>query len=135
MIIPILTFSSTASLHFNATQCKQLESLETRISNIVQDQSLPKIINLIKKQTCVVVKKILQNECCSNFESYFQSIDHTINTRNNGFLLHLPKTRLEFGKKAFKFEGAKVFNSLPLAIRKENYVRKFKRDVKIYFNV
>ena len=49
MIIPILTFSSTASLHFNATQCKQLECLETRISNIVQDQSLPKIVNLIKK--------------------------------------------------------------------------------------
>jgi hypothetical protein len=135
MILPILTYSSTASLHFTATQLKQLESLEARASMIIQDQSLPKIVNLIRKQACVVVKKILENECCSNLEGYFELIDHSIKTRNNGFLLRIPKTRLEFGKKAFKFEGANLFNSLPLKIRKENDARKFKNYVKKYFNV
>ena len=110
-------------------------SLKNRVANIVQEQSLPKIVNLIRKQACVTIKKILVNECCSNLGGYFQLIDHVIQTRNNGFLLRLPKTRLEFGKKAFKFEGAKVYNSLPLYIRKENDVRKFKNYVKVYFNV
>ena len=135
MIVPILTYSSTASLHFTATQLKQLDSLKNRVANIVQEQSLPKIVNLIRKQAYVTIKTILVNECCSNLEGYFQLIDHVTQTRNNGFLLRLPKTRLEFGKKAFKFEGAKVYNSLPLYIKKENDARKFKNYVKVYFNV
>ena len=110
---------STASLHFTATQLKQLDSLKNRVANIVQEKSLPKIVNLIRNKLVLLLKR-----CCSNLEGYFQLIDHVTQTRNNGFLLRLPKTRLEFGKKAFKFEGAKVYNSLPLYIRKENDVRK-----------
>ena len=38
-------------------------------------------------------------------------------TRNNNKLLKLPKVKLEFGKKSLRFQGAKIFNSLPIAIR------------------
>ena len=35
------------------------------------------------------------------------------NTRNNNCIIRLPAAKLEAYKKSFKFNGGKVFNSLP----------------------
>ena len=41
-----------------------------------------------------------------------------INTRNNGYMVKLPMTKLEYGRLSLKFMGAKIFNDLPLEIRR-----------------
>ena len=42
-----------------------------------------------------------------------------VNTRNNGYMVKLPKTKLEYGHLSLKFMGAKIFNDLLLEIRKQ----------------
>ena len=39
-------------------------------------------------------------------------------TRNNQCLVKLPKIKTEYARKSFRFMGAKIYNELPLDIRK-----------------
>ena len=55
-----------------------------------------------------------------------------INTRNNGYMVKLPKTKLEYGRLSLKFMGAKSFNDLPLEIRKQCFDKSFKSSLKSY---
>ena len=55
-----------------------------------------------------------------------------INTRNNGYMLKLPKTKLEYGRLSLKFTGGKIFNNLLLVIRKQCFDKSFKSSLKSY---
>ena len=80
------------------------------------------VFNLINREACCFVKKCLIGDVCENFKDYFVVNQHRQNTRNGGFLLKVPKVRLELGKSTFKFSGTKLYNDLPLKMRKlENY--------------
>ena len=50
--------------------------------------------------------------------SYFETHKHNTMTRNNGYEVMFPKIRLEYGRGAFYYMGVKLYNSLPLDIRK-----------------
>ena len=69
------------------------------------------------KKSCKIVRKCLNGELCAKFNEYFAINNHQKNTRNRNVLLKLPKVKLEFGKKSFIFQGAKIYNELPLDIR------------------
>ena len=43
--------------------------------------------------------------------------------------------RLELGKQSFKYSGAKIFNELPLDLRKNVFKRSFAQDLKEFFNL
>ena len=64
----------------------------------------------MKRDTCICVKKCLNKELCSNFDNYFDIIEHNKRTRQGG--LRLPVIKLESTKYSFFFTGAKLFNSL-----------------------
>ena len=57
---------------------------------------------------------------------------HRIDTRNNGNLIKLPRVKIEFGKKSFKFQGAKIYNNLPIDLREEEDIAIFKRKIKLF---
>ena len=118
LIVPILVYMGNLKLDFTVTQKQRLQSLERRVSTIARQQICP-IENLVKRHSCKAVKRCLENESCYNLSKYFKLNQHAVNTRNNGYSVKLPKFRLEFGKKSFKFTCAKWFNELPLGIRKE----------------
>ena len=59
----------------------------------------------------------MSGRSCDSFKNYFEINTHSLRTRNNNKLLKLPKVKLEFGKKSLRFQAAKIFNSLPIAIR------------------
>ena len=133
VIVPVLLYSSLIHLQLTTTQKKKFESIERRAKKIIGGEK--KICGLerrVKKKSCKMVRKCLDNELCSNFNGYFQINVHEINTRNRNHLLKLPKTKLEFGKKSFMFQGAKIYNELPLKIRSSNM--NFKTMLKDYFN-
>jgi len=71
----------------------------------------------MKKKACKIVKQCLEGKTCENLRGYFEINQHSIKTRNQNKLIKLPKVNLEFGKRAFKFIGAKYYNELPINIR------------------
>lgn len=60
------------------------------------------------------MRKCLDGNVCDKFKGYFTINQHGINTCNKDLLLQLPRVKLEFGRKSFKFQGAKCYNELPL---------------------
>ena len=70
---------------------------------------------------------------CTNFDNYFEINTHRVNTRNNKYLLKLPKVKLEFAKQSFYYSGAKIYNDLPIEIRREGDYDVFRKLLKDYF--
>ena len=76
----------------------------------------------MKKETCKIVKSCLMGKICNNFKEYFVINEHSMDTRNQNKLVKLPKSNwnLERNHLNFKelFQGNKLYNELPLIIRK-----------------
>ena len=130
MIVPLLTYRGSVKLTYTKTQQNKFGYLERRAREII-GQPVPKIINVIKKEAIMIVKRSLEKKICKNFENYFEIKSHGIATRNNGYLITLPKFKLELGKQSFKYAGAKLFNDLPLEIRS---AKSFEKSLMEYFN-
>ena len=65
---------------------------------------------------------------------YFEINKHGRNTRNSGILMQLPiNVKLEFGRCAFRFAAAKIYNELPKEIRAENDYKLFRLALDEYF--
>ena len=62
----------------------------------------------------------------------FGNIVSIINTRNNGYMFKLPKTKLEYGRLSLKYMGAKIFNDSPVESRKQCFNKSFKSSLKSY---
>eukprot|EP00794_Sanderia_malayensis_P013553 gene13553-14953_t len=93
MIVPLLTYRGPVKLAYTKTQESRFSSLERRAKQII-GRSVPSILNSIKKEALLIVKRALENEVCTNFEDYFQIREHQMVTRNKGHLLVLPKSSL-----------------------------------------
>ena len=68
---------------------------------------------------------------CTNFDNYFEINTHRVNTRNNKYLLKLPKVKLEFAKQSFCC--AKIYNNFPIEVRRESDYDTFLKLLKDYF--
>ena len=87
-----------------------------------------------KIRACQIVKDCIENKSCDELNAMFTITAHDINTRNNGFLLKLPKCRTEYGKRSFGFMAAKIYNDLPLETRKNLNNNNFISLVKSHFD-
>ena len=127
MIVPTITYNCILQGSLTAIQKHKLCSVVNRDKSINNDKnlgevSLPSLENETKKQSCLFVKKCLDQTVCDEFKDYYKIIQHNYNTCNKGFLLKLPKMRTEYGKRSVLFNGAKIYNELPIEIRKiENF--------------
>ena len=121
MIMPILTYSALVNLQLTRTQQQKLNSIERRANKVIggQTQVMPITKRMKKNACCVVHNKCINGKLCPRFDGYFELNMHTLNTRNQNKLLKLPvsQVKIEFGKKSFKFQGAKLFNELPILNR------------------
>ena len=66
----------------------------------------------------MVVAKCLTGKVCFSFSKYFNLVYHSRSTRNNGMSLKIPKVNLEFARSGFFFMGVRIYNYLPLEIRR-----------------
>ena len=66
------------------------------------------------------------------FENYFE-LNTTVNTRNKTILLCLPMLKLEYGRRSPKNLGAKIFNDLPVEVRKHCKGKNFNSILKNHF--
>ena len=116
VIVPILLYSTLIHLNITETQRRKFSSIERRAKNIIGGD-VYSIEKMRKKKSCNVVKKCLVGELCTPFNDYFVINEHVKSTRNRNLFLKLPSVKLEFGKKSFFYQGAKIYNDLPIAIR------------------
>jgi hypothetical protein len=88
------------------------------------------IMGVSDLQTVNLVHKILQTgkpEYLRNKLVFRQEIN--VRSTRQDCLLHLPKTKLETGKKGFSYFGPKKYNALPPTLKSYSY-KKFKGSVK-----
>ena len=76
-----------------------------------------------------MVHKCIHGEVCSPMKNYFELNKHKKATRNQNHLLKLPKLRLELGRQTFSYTGAKLYNDLPLDLRKQSNFNVFKNSL------
>ena len=93
---------------------------------IGSERDVPSLDKLIKMKSCLVVRKCLDNEICSNSCGYFQANEHDINTISKSIFVRLPKVKLEYNRHAFRFAGAKIYNELPVRKRGEKGLKCFR---------
>ena len=96
MIMPILTYQSTVKITFTNTQKEMLKSLQRRASVIVGHE-VPFVIQLIHREACILTVN-----------------KHSQRTRNSGYLLKMPRVKLELGKNSFKYADSRLYNNIPL---------------------
>ena len=142
MIIPLFTYCSSVAPYNNTTYIKKLDSFQCRANHIINrdNKSTPhkmkSITELKRKQICVLTYKCANGLICKNFDNYFEMMSSK--TRNSDSLLRLPKARTESYRKSFQFFGAKMFNELPIEVRKANSLNEFKalfnKSTHMFFN-
>jgi len=119
MILPIFTHCILLGLGWSDTRKSLIKNIEQRSLKIIGNNylKLPSAENLIKRKSSQFVFDCVQNNVCTPFKTYFERSLHSKNTGNNSLSVKLPKVRLEFGKKSFHYQGAKIFNELPIEFR------------------
>jgi hypothetical protein len=103
-------------------QKEYINSLEKRAERIIRGNfNVPSSEKLKRDRICCNVQKCLYGEVCDTFSNYFELKNTRVNTRNNGSMVQVPKTKLEVARASFYFQGATLFNGLPKEIRLEKY--------------
>ena len=130
MILPILTYCGVLNLNLTQTQLNKLISLQERATKAVflngtPEVGLQSVTNCKKKRACELVKKIVVGDICDSLKDHFTLNNHVRVTRNNGFTVTLPKVKTEYGRRSFAFMGARIFNEVPLNIRKTDDIKSF----------
>ena len=73
----------------------------------------------MKKRVCFFVYDVIYEKICSPLDDFYEPKVSKINTRNNGYMVKLTKTKFEYGCLSLKSMGAKIFNDLLLEIWKQ----------------
>ena len=69
VILPLLIYSSSISLHITATQKQRLSSIERRAKRIIGEKTVKCIEKCKKRKACLMVRKCLDGKVCSNFDN------------------------------------------------------------------
>ena len=127
VIQPGIKYNCITNLKLTQTQKQKLKSLDTRASNLVDGLKV-NTMDTLNKHAGILVRKCIDGNVCTNFLNYFERNNHQKVTRNNNFLLKVPKVKLEFAKRSFYFMGVQLYNSLPIEIRqaKDDFKKQLK---------
>ena len=139
MIMPAFTYCGVLQMKLSETKMKQLKAFHDRCLKIVYDggkckEGLPSIINANKIRTCKFVRKCIDKDICVIFKDHFIIQNHGKETRNANNSLKMPKIRTEYARKSFYYTGAKIYNELPLKIRKIMNATVHEKSLNDYFS-
>ena len=82
--------------------------------------------------------KILNKQAPSYLQDNFTTVStiHKINTRQRSKnQLYVPKYKLEYGKRTFKYVGSTMWNELPEIIRNAESINSFKKLYRSYIKL
>ena len=111
-------------------QTNRIKSFECRTQEIIAaGKPLNCDVNLLdcgKRRVCEFVQDVLLENVKPPLNDYFTVANTKANTRNKNLFVYVPKVKLEYGKRSTRFMGTKIFNDLPINIRKKYKDTNFK---------
>ena len=110
---------------------KKIRSLKRRPKALINNFD-PIMINLLKKRVCFFLYDVLNEKIRPPLNDFYELKVSKINARNNGYVVKLLKTQLEYGRVSLKFMGEKIVNDPPLENRKQCFDKSFKSGLKSY---
>ena len=139
MILPTFTYCGILQLKLTTTQSNRLASFYDRSLKVIQGNTsaqsdILSVINANNIRACKLVRKCSDKEACDIFRGYFEVQEHETKTRNNQCLLKLPRIKTEYARKSFRFMGAKIYNELPIEIRKTESFSDYSNLLKKHFS-
>ena len=134
ILLPVLLYACTTNLRLTNTQLSKLSSLDRRIARLTTKRQTP-IQNEMKKHAVLLVRKCLDRQLCENFQNFFSVRAHEQSTRNNGFMLEVPKVKLQVAKFSFRSMGVNIYNNLPIQSRQTDSLLIFKERIKNHFSI
>ena len=95
-IMPLLAYSNVVTFNLNDSQISRVQNLQeiaTRIIKIKESAHIriPELMNFAKFQCCILVRQCIDKNACSNFNNYFELLQHAKNTRINRLALESQK--------------------------------------------
>ena len=128
LVLPLFTYCSLNIYGAIPNYLKErIVQIECRAERII-GCNIATCENVLIKRICSFVHRCIhKNNVCDVFDDYFKFKTSSINTRNNGKYLIIPRIRLEAARASFRFQGVKLFNSLPIKARMENDLNVFKK--------
>ena len=129
-ILPILLYCNNVFLHMAPSKKALFENIQKRALKVINGYrhsvKLEKVSSIRNKMCALEVVKSLTGVSPHAFQNYFTRINHSQRTRANTKNIVLPKVKTETGKKAFSFQGAKIFNQLTEEMKTETSILRFK---------
>ena len=130
LIVPLFTYCCLLKPVFNQTQTNRIKSFERRTQEIIAaGEPLNCNVNILdcrKRRVCEFIQDVRLVNVKPPLNDYFTVENTKANTRNKNLFVHVPKVKLEYGKRSIRFIGAKIFNDLPINIRKKYKDTNFK---------
>ena len=139
MILPTFTYCGVLQFKLTSTQVKRLSSFHDRCLKIINGNSknliaVQSVANAKRIRAFTLVRKCLDNDTCENFQGYFKLQQHKIQTSNSECLIRLPCIKTEYARKSFHFMGAKLYNELPIDLKKTKLFKQYEELLKKYFS-
>ena len=103
----------------------------TSTDQLHSDLKIPKVSDMTEINTLAFVRKCLLEDCPPLFYKYFIFQGHRYDVRVSK--LTLPDYRLELAKKATKYKGAILWNSLDASIKSKYKYKSFRKVLKNYY--
>ena len=140
MVLPILTYCGILNLNMSSNRENKLlllhdRAMDTITPNVGRKLKIKTPLSTIKIEASQLVGQFIDGNVCSNFINYFVKCEHDVGTRNNRYQLELSKIRLEYSRGSFYFMEAKLYNDLPLQIRKTEDYESFTSLLIEYFSL
>ena len=136
-ILPILLYCNNVFLHMAPSKEALFENIQKRALKVINSNrhsvKLEKVSSIRNKMRALEVFKTLNGVSPDAFQNYFTRVNHSQRTRANTKNIVFPNVKSEAGKKAFSFQGAKVFNKLTDEMKTETSILRFK-DLCKHFN-
>ena len=115
-------------MNLTQTQRQKLQTID-RLAEKIIGKKQTSIENEIKKHSVMLVCNCVQKKTCESFKDYFKIQSHDRVTRNNNYLLQIPKTKLKYAKNGFFSMGVTLYNELPTKTRKIENFNAFRKNV------
>ena len=139
IILPTFMYCGVLQLKLTSTQAKRLWSFQDRCLKIINGNSknptaIQSVANGKSIRACKLVRKCLNNDICENFQGYFELQQHKTRTINSECLIRLPGIKTEYSRKSFHFMGTKLYNELPIDLRKTESFKQYEGLLTRYFS-
>ena len=138
VIVPGILYCSTPVLKIAEIDCRRFDSPQNRALKIIygkqqKDCKLMSIDSSKKYKARLLVFSCLKRTSLEVTNACIKPLNHNQNTCNNKYAAQIPRVKTEAGKKAFWFQGPKVYNELPSSLRQLDSFLLFKHKLKHFF--